>query len=97
MLMTEDVAKARENIENARAGIDILDENLVKILAQRFELVMAIGEIKKELKISALDPARRKKKINHFVALGNEFSIEQEFMIELYTLIHAYSVHLETQ
>jgi prephenate dehydratase/chorismate mutase len=89
---------SKENLEIIRKQIDLLDENLIDLLAQRFTLVEKISiekEGMQEFKNSKLDQDRKNKVQNNFILNAKKFNINDNFAVKLYNLIHDYSLALE--
>jgi chorismate mutase/prephenate dehydratase len=57
-------------MEALRAGIDAVDEEIVRLLDRRAHLARRIGEIKQEEGLEAYAPARERAVLNRVVALG---------------------------
>ncbi|HWO12731.1 MAG TPA: chorismate mutase [Polyangiaceae bacterium] len=47
-------------IPQLRVSIDILDREILELVARRLELVMKVGEVKRSLGLAAHDPARER-------------------------------------
>ena len=68
---SEDGARgAREEINALRAGIDAVDEEIVRLLDRRARLARRIGEIKQENGLEAYAPARERAVLDRVAVLG---------------------------
>jgi len=70
-------------IEDWRAKIDALDRQLVEILSQRAECVLAVGEIKKARKLQILDQDRERQ-ILQKVLLENKGPLDNEALQKIF-------------
>jgi chorismate mutase/prephenate dehydratase len=61
---------AREEMEALRAGIDSVDEKIVRLLDRRARLARRIGEIKRDQKLEAYAPARERAVLDRVASLG---------------------------
>jgi chorismate mutase len=77
-----------------RRKIDLIDKNILHLLAERFNLARDIGIEKKELGIPILDEKRHqdviKSRIDRF---GNV--LDEQFIRDLYELIHKESCRIQ--
>ena len=87
--MTED------KLENLRKEIDVIDNEIVKLFAKRFEVVKQIGVFKKENKIDVVDDKRFQKVLEKVENLAGKNGISKKFIHEIYEQIHDYSCDLE--
>ena len=61
-------------MEALRAGIDEVDEKIVRLLDQRARLARRIGEIKQENGLEAYAPARERAVLDRVASLGRATS-----------------------
>lgn len=92
---TPEKEAALMKINSQRQLIDIYDEQIIKLLAQRFEAVKEIGKIKKGVDIPALQSNRWNAVMKQCLSLGNEFGLSDEFVTNLMELIHKQSIDLQ--
>lgn len=71
-------------LEMYRARIDALDHALIDILAQRFEVVRAVGALKAREGMDVVQPARAQMVIERAVTLGLEKGLDPVFIRALY-------------
>ena len=68
---SEDGARgAREEINALRAGIDVVDEEIVRLLDRRARMARRIGEIKREEGLDAYAPARERAVLDRVASLS---------------------------
>ena len=79
-------------LEELRSGIDSLDLSLLEILSERMELSRQIGEIKRLSSVSILQMDRWKKLLSDVTAAGARMGLSEEFVGDLFSLIHEASI-----
>jgi chorismate mutase len=84
-----------KSLDNWRKEIDTLDNELLTILAKRFEIVRKIGKLKKEQAIKPLDKVRWQKVLEEKITRAKTLHLSKKFVVNLYTLIHEYALELE--
>ena len=82
-------------LENLRKEIDVIDNEIVGLLAKRFEIVKQIGVFKKENKIDVIDDRRFQQVLVKVENLAEKNGISKNFIHEIYEKIHDYSCDLE--
>ena len=87
----------KENIDQLRAKIDILDENLLYTLGARMKVSRQIGEYKKSNNIAILQTSRWDKVLAKVVAKGQEYDLPEGFIKEVFNAIHEASVEIQNQ
>ena len=85
----------RENIDQLRAKIDVIDENLLYNLGSRMKISRQIGEYKKNNNIAILQTSRWDAILAKVVEKGREHGLTEKFVKEFFNAIHEASV--ETQ
>jgi len=81
--MTED---SRERIEALRNRIDEIDARLVELLSARAECAVAIGHLKRGLRMALYQPAREREVLDH-VCRDNRGPLEDAAMRRLFERI----------
>ena len=92
-----DAREWKENIDQLRAKIDILDENLLYTLGARMKVSKQIGEYKKNNNIAILQTSRWDKVLEKVVAKGQEYDLPEGFIKEVFNAIHEVSVEIQNQ
>ncbi len=82
-------------LENLRADIDILDEKLIQLLAQRMEIIEKIGLFKKENNVTILQVDRWKEMLKNRKQLAELNLVDKTLVEEIFKVIHKNSI--ETQ
>lgn len=70
-----------------RAKIDALDDELIAILAKRFEVTNAVGQLKAANNMNSVDPVREQEKLARIESLALGESLNSEFVLQLFQMI----------
>lgn len=84
-------------LAEARRRIDCLDEQIVRLLDQRFTLCIEIGRQKRILGIPATDPKRVQVVLRNAERWGRETGIQAEFCRAVYELVLGEAARLESE
>ena len=87
----------KENIDQLRAQIDVIDESLLSALSSRMKICRQIGEYKKENNIAILQTSRWSEVLSKVVAKGREYDLPQNFIEDVFTAIHEASVEVQNE
>lgn len=83
-----------QRILNLRAAIDAVDMRIIELLQERATLAREIGQVKKELALPILDPAREGK-IRRKLSAGHKGPMDTEQLVRIYEVIMAESRRLQ--
>ena len=92
-----DAREWKENIDQLRAKIDILDESLLYTLSSRMQISRQIGEYKKNNNIAILQTSRWDSILAKVVAKGAEYGLPKEFIEDVFNAIHETSVEIQNE
>lgn len=81
-----------DGLEYLRQQMDSLDAEIIDLLARRLELTEQIGEVKKELGMTAYQPDRWREIVETRGGRGEQSKAGRAFIIALYEIIHHTSV-----
>lgn len=84
-----------KSLEDWRKQIDILDEELLHVLAKRINIVRKIGKLKKARGIKLLDENRWQEILQSKLSKARSLNLPVDFIKKLYSLIHEYSLKIE--
>ncbi|MGM9786800.1 MAG: chorismate mutase [Candidatus Cryptobacteroides sp.] len=87
----------RDNIDQLRAKIDIIDENLLYTLASRMNISRQIGQYKKDNNIAIIQANRWDSVLEQVVAKGKEYNLPEKFLKTVFNAIHEASVEAQNQ
>ena len=93
---TEDV-EYKENIDELRARIDELDNELLQILSDRMKVSAEIGKYKKQNNITILQPGRWDKILEKVFQKGKQNGLSEEFLEKVFKAIHQASIDRQTE
>jgi chorismate mutase len=87
----------KENIDQLRAKIDVLDENLLYTLASRMKVSRQIGQYKKDNNIAILQTSRWDAVLAKVVEKGREYDLSDKFLTAVFNAIHEASVDAQNE
>lgn len=87
----------KENIDELRARIDVLDADLLDLLASRMKVVDEIGKYKKQNNITILQPKRWDKILDKVSEKAREKGLDNEFLEKIFKAIHQASIDRQTE
>ncbi len=78
-----------------RKKIDVIDEKIIKLIAERVKIAKKIGEYKKNHQLPILDKKRFQSLLEKNIIIGKKFGLDEIFIKKLYHLIHDLSLKIE--
>jgi len=87
----------REGIEALRARIDVIDEDLLKLLADRMSVSRKIGEYKRDHNVAILQAGRWDQLLTDMVAKGSGMGLSEESVRAVMNAIHDESVRVQNE
>jgi chorismate mutase len=85
----------KKTLEEYRQEIDTVDEELLTVLAKRFDIVREIGKLKKEKKILPLDEKRWEEVIDKINNKATKLNLSKNFIKNIYDEIHKAALMIE--
>lgn len=79
-------------LQQLRSQIDILDENIIYMLASRMKVSRSIGALKKNNKVAIVQPARWDIIMEKASKAADNYGIDPEFVKKVFVAIHEASV-----
>ncbi len=92
---TSDNEAYREGIDALRARIDVIDENLLKLLKDRMSVSQAIGQYKREHNVAILQAGRWEQLLSDMVQRAAALGISEQAITAIMTAIHDESVRVQ--
>ena len=86
-----------DHLEELRAKIDNIDRELVETLATRMAVVEKIGEYKRDNNVTTLQVKRWDDIMKNRSELANKLGINEEFVVEVFKLVHEESIRRQTE
>lgn len=84
-------------LEELRAQIDKIDEDIVNAISSRLALTREIGSYKKENNVTVFQLDRWKEIVATRSAAGENLGLERDFIHKLYEAIHSESIRIQTE
>ena len=92
-----DAKEWKENIDQLRAKIDILDENLLYTLGARMKVSKEIGEYKKTSNVAIIQTIRWDALLAKVLEKGAEYGLPERFVADVFAAIHETSIEIQNQ
>ena len=92
---TSDNAAYREGIDALRARIDIIDENLLKLLRDRMDVSRSIGQYKREHNVAILQAGRGEQLMGSMLERAAAMGLSEKTVRTIMTAIHEESVRVQ--
>ena len=90
---TETATSYREPLENLRAQINVVDDQLIELLGKRMQVADKIGELKKEQNVAVLQSRRWNEILGNMVLEGSSKGLSEEFVLKMFKAIHQESIN----
>ena len=88
----ENNSEMNHSLTELRNEIDQIDHQILDLFATRFDIVNQIADLKNQKKLTALQLKRWMEILESRVQYGKEHHIPQEFVIELFELVHEHAL-----
>ena len=92
---TSDNEAYKEGIDALRTRIDVIDENLLKLLKDRMDVSRRIGQYKKEHNVAILQADRWEQVLSGMVERGAQLGLSEASIRAIMTAIHDESVRVQ--
>lgn len=76
-----------ETLAGYRARIDELDDQLIRLLAERFDITKAVGKYKAETGLPPADPGREAEQVARLRAIAEEVGMDPAFSEKVFRLV----------
>jgi len=90
---TETAVSYREPLENLRAQINVVDDQLIDLLGKRMQVADKIGALKKEQNVAVLQSRRWNEILGNMVLEGDSKGLSEEFILKMFKAIHQESIN----
>ena len=74
-------------MDEYRAQLDAIDEQIVELLGKRFEVVRAIGDYKRAHRLPIRDPGRESEIVRRLGELARAHQVDPQLVDNIYELI----------
>ncbi|NQX82000.1 MAG: bifunctional 3-deoxy-7-phosphoheptulonate synthase/chorismate mutase type II [Flavobacteriaceae bacterium] len=93
--LTKDSSK--EKLEGLRSEINILDNSLIELLADRMKISSEIGQIKKNNNVAILQQGRWAEILDKMLKEGAEYGLSDNFIETIFKAIHQESINTQEE
>ncbi|WP_343328822.1 bifunctional 3-deoxy-7-phosphoheptulonate synthase/chorismate mutase type II [Polaribacter staleyi] len=90
---TETAVSYREPLENLRAQINVVDDQLIDLLGKRMQVADKIGQLKKDQNVAVLQSRRWNEILGNMVLEGSSKGLSEEFVLKMFKAIHQESIN----
>lgn len=87
----------RDKLSELRLKVDLIDNQLIEILARRMKIVYEMGEYKRDHNITILQIERWRDIINSRLAIADQHGLDRDFLLHLLQLVHNESIRMQTE
>ncbi|GAA3780561.1 bifunctional 3-deoxy-7-phosphoheptulonate synthase/chorismate mutase type II [Corallibacter vietnamensis] len=86
-------AAYNNELNNLRAQIDVVDNQIIELLGKRMKVADNIGELKKQKNVAVLQSKRWNEILGKMVLEGEEKGLSEEFILRMFKAIHQESIN----
>lgn len=87
----------RNELVMYRSEIDIIDNNLIELIAKRMKLAAKIGDYKRSNNIKILQISRWEQTLKSRIAKGEALGLNEEFIHRFLDILHQESIDIQTK
>jgi chorismate mutase len=91
------MSDASDRLEEFRKEIDTLDEELLRVLAERMDIARQIGSYKKANGLELTDPKRMETVLAAQMERAKSADLPEEFVKQLYEIIYKHTIAVEAE
>ena len=92
-----DDSQFQRQMINLRQKIDDIDLRIIEMIARRMNIAKEIGEHKKQMNISILQPDRWKQIVSSRTAMGKAMNLDEGFVFRIYQYIHEEAIRQQNE
>ncbi len=86
-----------QEIKKLRNNIDDIDQKILALFAQRFDVINKVGILKKQHNISPLQPARWNEVLENICQKGGQKGLSKDFIKNIWNNIHQEALKIENK
>jgi chorismate mutase len=86
-------AAYNKELDNLRAQIDVVDNQIIELLGKRMKVADGIGGLKKQKNVAVLQSKRWNEILGKMVLNGDEKGLSEEFILRMFKAIHQESIN----
>jgi chorismate mutase len=91
--VTDPEAEYNSTLNNLRAQIDVVDNQIIELLGKRMKSADTIGALKKQKNVAVLQSKRWNEILGKMVLEGEDKGLSEEFILKLFKAIHQESIN----
>ena len=80
-------------LDNLRAQIDVVDNQIIDLLGKRMKAADGIGKLKKQKNVAVLQSKRWNEILGRMVLEGQDHGLSEEFILKMFKAIHQESIN----
>lgn len=84
-----------DQLKDFRKSIDLIDDSIIKLLAERLRVVEKVGKYKKERGIPPLDEKRWNEVLQSKMEKARALGLDPELVKKIYNVIHEFALKAE--
>ena len=90
---TDTEADYKNSLDNLRAQINVIDNQIIEILGKRMKIADEIGTLKKEKNVAVLQSKRWNEILGNMILEGESKGLSEEFVLRMFKAIHQESIN----
>ncbi|GGK11467.1 cytochrome c4 [Yeosuana aromativorans] len=90
---TDAEAEYNRSLDNLRAQIDVVDNQIISLLGKRMKAADGIGSLKKQKNVAVLQSKRWNEILGRMVLEGQDHGLSEEFILKMFKAIHQESIN----
>lgn len=87
-----DAIEFTNRLETRRTQIDLIDDQIIDLLAKRMKIVDGIGDLKKKNNVAILQVKRWNEIMKRMISEGSQNQLSEEFVVSVFKAIHQESI-----
>jgi chorismate mutase len=90
---TDPETEYNKTLDNLRAQIDVVDNQIIDLLGKRMKAADGIGKLKKQKNVAVLQSKRWNEILGRMVLEGQDHGLSEEFILKMFKAIHQESIN----
>ncbi len=90
---TDTEAEYKSSLDNLRAQINVIDDQLIDLMGKRMKVADEIGLLKKEKNVAVLQSKRWNEILGNMILEGEQKGLSEEFVLRMFKAIHQESIN----
>ena len=90
---TNTEAEYQISLDNLRAQINVVDNQMIDLLGKRMKVADEIGALKKDKNVAVLQSKRWNEILGNMILEGESKGLSEEFVLKMFKAIHQESIN----